>query len=53
MNPDVPLVPKQISIPFTMKKQLKWASLLSRNPESETMRNTLITRDEENGDSIA
>lgn len=37
-----PLVPKQISLPFSMKIQLKRASLLSGLSQSEIMRNALL-----------
>ncbi len=41
MNENDPLVPKQVSIPFTMKRQLKRASLISGDSESEIMRRAL------------
>ena len=42
MNEDDPLVPKQISLALSMKKQLKRASLLSGLSESAIMRNALL-----------
>jgi len=41
MNAEDPLVPKQISLPFSMKRQLKRASLISGESESEIMRRAL------------
>ena len=41
MNEDDPLVAKQISLPFSMKRQLKRASLISGDSESEIMRRAL------------
>ena len=41
MNEDDPLVPKQVSLPFSLKRKLKEAAIASGKSESEIVRDAL------------
>ena len=41
MNPDDPLVPKQVSLPFSLKRKLQQAAVKSGKSESEIVRDAL------------
>ena len=43
MNEDDPLVPKQVSLPYSLKRRLKKAALASGKSESEIVRDALVS----------